>query len=108
MTIPSNEELETMHFHICQAVGDTKRLKIMYALYEKPRYVTELAELLEAPQPTVSRHLAILLERSIVEKDRKGSIVVYRLVDRRIIDVMNQMRGIVAHILERKSAEETD
>ncbi len=97
--IPTFDELETMHFHICQAVGDTKRLMILYALRDKPSYVTELATLLNVPQPTVSRHLAILLERGIVAKERDGAAVVYRLVDTRIVDVMDQMRAILADVL---------
>ncbi|GAB4515379.1 MAG: hypothetical protein OHK0046_18810 [Anaerolineae bacterium] len=99
MTLPTFDELETLHYHICQSVGDTKRLMILYALDEKPRYVTELAALLDVPQPTVSRHLAILLERGLVDKTRVGAAVVYRLVDERIIVIMNQMREILADVL---------
>lgn len=97
-----------MHYHICQAVGDTKRIMILYALHEKPRYVTELATLLDVPQPTVSRHLAILLERGIVTKDRNGAAVVYRLVDDRIVSVMDQMRSILANVRAQQSQQEMD
>ena len=103
MALPTHEELETMHYHICQAVGDTKRLMIMYALNEKPRYVTELAELLDVPQPTVSRHLTILLERGIVTKERNGAAMVYRLTDDRIISVLDRMRGILADVLSQSA-----
>lgn len=103
MALPTSEELDTMHYHLCQAVGDTKRIMILYALHEKPRYVTELAALLDVPQPTVSRHLAILLERGIVTKERSGAAVMYRLVDDRLIIVMNQMRAILADMTARSS-----
>ncbi len=91
-----------MHYHICQAVGDTKRIMIMYLLHEKPRYVTELAELLNVPQPTVSRHLAILLERHIVEKERSGAAMMYRLADERMIAVLDRMRSILADVLKKQ------
>jgi ArsR family transcriptional regulator len=103
VALPTSEELDTMHYHLCQAVGDTKRIMILYALHEKPRYVTELAALLDVPQPTVSRHLAILLERGIVTKERSGAAVMYRLVDDRLIIVMNQMRAILADMTARSS-----
>lgn len=103
MALPTAEELDTMHYHLCQAVGDTKRIMILYALHEKPRYVTELAALLDVPQPTVSRHLAILLERGIVTKERSGAAVMYRLVDDRLIHIMNQMRAILADMTARSS-----
>ena len=108
MALPSHEELEIMHYHICQAVGDTKRLLILYALDEQPRYVTELATLLDLPQPTVSRHLAILLERGIVRKERNGAAVVYHLVDNRLISVMNQMRDILADVLDPETPQELE
>lgn len=108
MAIPTQQELETMHFHICQAVGDTKRIMILYALHEKPRYVTELATLLDCPQPTISRHLAILLERGIVTKDRSGAAMMYRLVDPRIITVLNRMREILADVLGENKSQEMD
>jgi len=108
VTLPTAEELETLHYHICQAVGDTKRIMILFALHERPRYVTELATLLDVPQPTVSRHLAILLERGIVTKDRNGAAVVYRLVDDRIVTVMNQMREILAGLLPSQPSQEMD
>ncbi|MFW5709433.1 MAG: ArsR/SmtB family transcription factor [Chloroflexota bacterium] len=88
-----------MHYHIYQAVGDTKRILILYALHEKPRYVTELKDLLNIPQSTVSRHLAILLDRGVVKKQRNGAAVVYSLADDRLIMVMDRMRGILKDIL---------
>jgi len=102
MTLPTQDELEQLHYHICQSVGDTKRLLIIYALDEKPRYVTELANLLDLPQPTVSRHLAILLERGLVVKERHGAAMVYRLADKRVITIMNAMRDILADLLVKK------
>jgi DNA-binding transcriptional ArsR family regulator len=103
MALPSQEELDKLHYHICQAVGDTKRLLILYALNEQPRYVTELAALLDMAQPTVSRHLAILLERRIVVKERSGAAMVYRLADHRVITVMDAMRSILADVLAAES-----
>lgn len=105
MAFPTQAELEAMHYHICQAVGDTKRLMILYALRDKPAYVTELAALLDLPQPTVSRHLANLLERGLVTKERAGAAVVYYLVDPRIVSVMDQMRVLLAELLARQAAE---
>ena len=86
MAIPPIEELKILHNNICMAVGDPRRIQIMYALHEKPRYVSELAEDLEIPQPTISRHLSVLRQRSLVIAEREGAAMVYRLADSRIID----------------------
>ena len=56
MAIPQIEELDLLHANICQALGDPKRIQILYALHGEPRYVSALADALGMPQPTVSRH----------------------------------------------------
>lgn len=100
---PLLDELSLLHAHICQALGDPKRLLILYALHEEPRHVTALAEALELPQPTVSRHLQVLRQRDLVVTERDGQAVVYRLADPRLIDVLDLMRQILRDRLERQA-----
>ena len=97
------EELDLLHANICQALGDPKRIQILYALYGEPRYVSALAEDLGMPQPTVSRHLQVLRQRSLVQTERDGQTVVYSLSDTRIIDVLNEMRQILRDALDRQA-----
>ena len=59
-------EVNLLHANLCQALADPTRILILYALAESPRHVTGLAELLDVPQPTVSRHLKVLRERRLV------------------------------------------
>ncbi|NDJ76431.1 MAG: winged helix-turn-helix transcriptional regulator [Chloroflexi bacterium] len=89
------DELVLLHERICRAIGDPKRLLIMYALHQGPRYVVELADELGIPQPTVSRHLSALHQGGLVEKERQGQTVYYRLSDERIIDALDKMRTIL-------------
>ncbi len=56
------DEVIQLHAHMCSGLADTNRIMLLYTLYENPRNVTELADLLSMPQPTVSRHLKILRE----------------------------------------------
>lgn len=104
MTIPPLDELILLHENICQAVGDPKRIQILYALHEQPRHVTALADALEIPQPTVSRHLAVLRQRSIVVAERDGATVIYRLTDMRIIEVLDVMRQLLRETLGRQTS----
>ena len=103
MDFPPIEELDLLHANICQALGDPKRILILYALYGEPRYVSALAEDLGMPQPTVSRHLQVLRQRSIVQTERDGQTVVYSLTDVRIIEVLNVMRQILRDSLDRQA-----
>ncbi|MBK8903948.1 MAG: winged helix-turn-helix transcriptional regulator [Anaerolineaceae bacterium] len=103
MEIPQIEELELLHANICQALGDPKRIQILYALHGEPRYVSALADDLGMPQPTVSRHLQVLRQRSLVLTERDGQTVVYSLADPRIIEVLNTMRRIMRDALDRQT-----
>lgn len=103
MEIPSAEELNLLHANICKALGDPKRIQLLYLLHEEPRHVSALADLLDVPQPTVSRHLAILRERALVRTERDGALVVYSIADRSIIEVLDTMRQILRDILDRQA-----
>ena len=87
-------ELQLLHDRVCRAIGDPKRLMILYALEQAPRYVVELAEMLNFPQPTVSRHLNALFQGGLVVKERQGQSVYYSLSDRRIIKALDLMRSL--------------
>lgn len=103
MESPSLEELHLLHSTVCQAVSDPKRIYIMYALAERPRNVSTLAEELKMPQPTVSRHLRVLRQAALVDTERDGTSVIYSLLDDRIIEIVNTMRAVMVSALERQS-----
>ena len=89
------QEIDLLYNRICHALGDPKRLLILYALARQPRYVSELAEELNIPQPTVSRHLKVLRERCLVAASREGAAVYYALVDERVIQALDLLRAVV-------------
>ncbi len=103
MDYPSLDELNLLHASVCQALGDPRRLQILYALAERPRHVTALATDLDAPQPTISRHLQVLRDRHLVVADRDGVTMVYRLAEPRVIAVLDTMRQILRDSLARQS-----
>lgn len=107
MNIPTLDELSLLHQQICTAVGDPKRIQILYALHEQPMHVSALADMLGMPQPTVSRHLGILRERSLVINEREGAAVIYRIRDTRIIDVLDTMRQVLRGVLEARASKLT-
>lgn len=103
MERPSIDELNLLHANVCQALGDPKRLNILYALHEQPRHVTQLAFDLDMPQPTVSRHLQTLRERHLVVAEREGAAVVYHLAEPRVIEVLDTMRQILRDSIARQT-----
>lgn len=103
MDEPTLDELTLLHANVCQALGDPKRILILYALHERPRHVSLLADDLGIPQPTVSRNLKILSQRALVTSVREGPAVVYHLAEPRIIEILNSMRQVLRNSLERQT-----
>jgi DNA-binding transcriptional ArsR family regulator len=98
------QEVNQLHAEICAGLADPKRILILYALYEKPRNVNELVELLDLTQPMVSRHLKVLRERGMVYTNRIGATVEYRLADERLIQALDLLRAVLASKLMNQAA----
>jgi ArsR family transcriptional regulator len=64
---------------IYQCLCDRTRLRILHLLGGGPLCVCHLQEALAEPQVKVSKHLAYLRTRGLVEARREGSWMVYRL-----------------------------
>lgn len=90
-----HQEILLLHAQICQGLADPKRILILYALAEGPRRVTDLADTLGIPQPTVSHHLRILRERGLVTAEQEGTAVYYALADERVIQALDLLREVL-------------
>ena len=76
-----SEELVTFF----KALADKNRLKIVGLLAEKPYSVEELATLLGLKPPTISHHLAKLVEVGLVKSHTESYYNVYQL-DQSVLD----------------------
>ena len=68
--------------HVFKALSEEIRLRIMALLEEGELCVCDLMAVLGLPQSTVSRHLAYLRHAGLVEGERRGMWMYYRLADR--------------------------
>jgi len=96
------QEITLLHARVCSGLADPTRIMILYALDETPKYVSELAETLDLPQPTISRHLKVLRERSLVTGERDGTAIYYSLTDRRIIEALDLLRAVLHKTLAQQ------
>lgn len=97
-------ELDELVASMCKALNDPKRLLLLYALRYGRYTVTELCDLIEAPQSNTSQHLAVLRDRGLVEAERQGNNVVYSLRHPKVIDAIDLLRGVMSDELERQTA----
>jgi DNA-binding transcriptional ArsR family regulator len=68
---------------LCHILGDKTRLRILKLLQDDELNVTTLCNHLKLPQPTVSRHLAILRMAGLVDNRRAGKEIFYSLSEYR-------------------------
>jgi demethylmenaquinone methyltransferase/2-methoxy-6-polyprenyl-1,4-benzoquinol methylase/ArsR family transcriptional regulator len=65
-----------------EAAGEVTRLRLIGLLCEAELTVSELVAILGQSQPRVSRHLKLLVEAGLAERQREGAWAFYRLADR--------------------------
>jgi DNA-binding transcriptional ArsR family regulator len=79
-----------------KACGDPGRLRILYALLQQEMCVCDLAALLDASESAVSHQLRLLRTMGLVANRREGTVLYYRVVDRRLgqlIDFAEVLHG---------------
>lgn len=73
---------------VLKALSHPTRLRIVHLLGEGELCVSRLEELLGVPQPSVSQHLQRLRYAGLIESERKGHLVCYRLLDDSAAEVL--------------------
>ena len=103
------QEITQLHADLCSALADPRRILLLYALSERPRNVSELADEVGISQPGASRHLKILRERGMVRPERQGASIEYSLADTRLIEALDILRTVLRdRIVYRASLIETE
>lgn len=77
-----------------KALAHEGRLRILCALIEGEKSVTELERLLSARQSAVSQQLARLRLEGLVDNRREGKIIFYRIADDRAARLLQVLHDI--------------
>jgi len=99
--LPDDRELYDLS-DFFKVLGDSTRVKIMWALDESEMCVCDLAELLGMTKSAVSHQLRSLREANLVKNRRDGKNVFYSLADDHVKQIFE--KGL-EHIREIKTAE---
>ncbi len=95
------DEITTLQADVLRTLASPRRLEILHRLAAGPCEVGRLAEALGVSQPNVSQHLAVLRGSGLVEADRDGREVRYRLADPDVMVACDIMRGVLERRLRR-------
>ncbi len=80
-----------------KTLSDPTRIKIIYALKNKERSVSEIVELVGITQSAVSHQLRVLRNVNLVNYVKKGKEVIYSLSDEHVYNIFDQA---VEHVKE--------
>ena len=97
------DEVFRLQAEVLRTLSSPKRLEILHLLAEGPREVGRLAAELGVSQPNVSQHLAVMRSVGLVEAERDGREVRYRLTDPDVIVACETMRGVLVRRIARMS-----
>ena len=88
-----------------QSLGDNTRLRLLNLMGEQEVCVCYFVEILDVPQPKISRHLAYLRKVGIVSARREGKWMHYRIVMPPHIGATQILRGTLESLKEDKAMQ---
>ncbi len=88
-------DIFAVHADFCKTLANPKRLMILALLGKGENSVGQIAEVIQAPLPNVSQHLAVLKAQNLVLARKEGQTVYYRLADRRIVQACTLIRSVL-------------
>ena len=74
---------------LLKAMGNAKRLEILYHLLGKELKVGELEQLVGLSQSALSQHLAVLRTEDLVKTRRKAQTIFYSIKSEKVIKILN-------------------
>jgi ArsR family transcriptional regulator len=98
------DEITILQAEVLKTLANPRRIEILHALSKGPIEVGRLARSLGASQPNVSQHLSVLRSAGLVEAERNGREVRYRLTDSDVVAACNLMRSVLSRRLTRLGA----
>lgn len=88
-----------------QALGDTTRLRLLNLMGNQEICVCYFVEILDQPQPKISRHLAYLRSAGIVAARREGKWMHYRVTMPPNIGATQVLQQTLNWMLEEKAMQ---
>jgi DNA-binding transcriptional ArsR family regulator len=65
---------------VFKALSDPTRRRVLQLLRERPMSAGELSDHFAVSKPTMSAHFAVLQEAGLIESEKSGRTITYRLV----------------------------
>ena len=99
-----DENVVTLAVEVLRVLADQTRLQLAGLLLDEEKSVTELAAELQRPVPAISQHLAKMRMARLVVTRREGNLVMYRVENGHVRQLVVDTIGHVEHLLDEVPA----
>lgn len=103
MTTSLTPSVFDIQAEFCKVMGNATRLQIIHVLRDTPLNVGEIAHATGFGQTVISRQLSALRNAGIVQNQRNGNEVNYRLTDSNIVEVCDLVRKVLSTQVQKQS-----
>jgi DNA-binding transcriptional ArsR family regulator len=103
MTISLTPSIFDIQAEFCKVMGNATRLQIIHVLRDNPMNVGEISQATGFGQTVISRQLGALRNAGIVQNQRNGNEVNYRLTDNNIVEVCDLVRKVLYTQVKKQS-----
>lgn len=93
------DDVVALAVEVLRVLSDATRLRLAALLVDAELSVSELAERVERPVPGVSQHLAKMRMARLVATRRQGNLVLYRIENDHVRQLVIDTVGHVEHLL---------
>lgn len=98
-TIPRRKAVDLgLKSKLFRGLGDPSRLAIIDLLRDGPKCVYEIADATGLSQPNTSAHLACLSDCGLLEKERRGKFIYYKVAHAEVTALLNRADAILGRV----------
>lgn len=80
-----------------KALAEPMRLKVLNALQDGEKNVSQLTEMSGGTQANISKHLSLLTQYNLVKRESRGTSVYYKIADPSVYDLCELVCGQIGN-----------
>ena len=84
-----------LHSDLLKALSHPKRLEIIQLLRSQGLSVSQIQQMLDLPQANLSQHLMVLRDARVVETERDGKQIYYKVAHKNFIKASDLLRQVL-------------
>ncbi len=88
-------EIFELHADIFKALSHPKRLEIIHLLRDQSLSVSDIQQMLGLPQANLSQHLQVLRDQKIVECEKRGKQIFYKVAHLNYLKACDLIREVL-------------